>query len=405
MLWAIKKKMYRAQHRVMKTVAVLIPMPIPKLLTGAGCVSQLAEEITARGLSHPLVVTDKVIRALGLLDGLLDGLKSKDVRYTIYDEVEANPSIETVEIGRRLYKKSGCDSIIAFGGGSPIDCAKVIGARVGNPYMPVRWMKGLFKVFLPIPPLFCVPTTAGTGSETTVVAVITNPKTHEKFAINDLKLVPKVAALDPALMTGLPPGLTATTGLDALTHAVEAYIGLNGNDFTNQHAERAVALIFGNLLRAYERGEDIEARGNMAQASYSAGLAFTRAYVGYVHAIAHNLGGLYGVAHGLANAIILPHVLDYCRGAAEERLAALAVVAGLGARDEPKGALADRFIAEVRALNQAMQIPEFVQELREEDIPLLVKRALKEAHPEYPVPQIMTHAECEALVRKLLKGS
>ncbi|MBU0552506.1 iron-containing alcohol dehydrogenase [Myxococcota bacterium] len=394
--------MYRAQHRVMKTVAVVLPIPTPELLTGAGCVLQLTEKIAARGLAHPLIVTDVMIRSLGLLDGLIDGLERAGLRYTIYDEVEANPTIESVEVGRNFYKKSGCDSIIAFGGGSPIDCAKIIGARVGNPYMPVRWMKGLFKVFLPIPPLFCAPTTAGTGSETTVVAVITNPNTHEKFAISDLKLVPKIAALDPALMTGLPPNLTATTGLDALTHAVEAYIGINGNDFTNQHAERAVRLIFEHLLSAYERGEEMEAREGMAQASYSAGLAFTRVYVGYVHAIAHSLGGLYGVPHGLANAIILPYVLDACREAAEEKLAALAVVAGLGEAREPPEGLAHRFIEGVRVLNQAMQIPEHVQALREEDIPLIVKRALREAHPDYPVPRIMTRAECEAVVRKLL---
>lgn len=402
MLWTMKKNAYRAQQKAMKVASIVLPFPVPLLLSGPGSVRQLAENITNRGRKHVLVVTDKVLMDLKLLDGLFESLQQNGIRYTVFDDVQPNPTIANVEEGRKIYKANNCDSLLAFGGGSPMDCAKAIGARISNPYFSVRNMKGLFRVFLPIPPLFCVPTTAGTGSETTIVAVISDPETHEKFAINDLKLIPKVAVLDPELMTGLPPHITATTGMDALTHSVEAYIGVNGTQFTDEHAESATRLIFENLETAYHDGGNMTARHNMALASFYAGVAFTRAYVGYVHAIAHNLGGLYGVAHGLANAVILPHVLEFCRKDAEKKLAQLAIAGGIGTRDESAETLSRRFIEKIKTMNANMEIPTVIKELREKDIPLIAKRALKEAHPDYPVPRFMTLPECEALIRKLL---
>ena len=402
MIWTLKKKLYRVQHGVMKIASEVIPFPVPVLLTGPGSVKKLAENIRARGIKKVLVVTDKILTGLKLTEGLLQSLKEHDIGYAVFDDVQPNPTIENVEAGRKIYKANKCCGIVAFGGGSPIDCAKIIGARVNNPYMSVRRMKGMFKVFLPIPPLFCVPTTAGTGSETTVAAVITDAATHEKFAISDLKIIPKIAVLDPELMIGLPPHITSTTGMDALTHAVEAYIGLNGNAFTDENAEEATKLIFENLEEAYRNGKNLEARNNMALASFYGGAAFTRAYVGYVHAIAHNMGGLYGVPHGLANAIILPYVLEFCRKEAEKKLAALAVVGGIGKKSESAEKLSIRFIEHIKTMNKNMKIPTFIKELKEKDIPLIAKRALDEAHPDYPVPRIMTLPECEALIRKLL---
>ncbi len=402
MFWELKKRAYRVQHKVMKTASTIIPFPQPVLLTGPGSVKKLAENIRIRGLKNVLVVTDKVLMELGLPDGLLESLEQNDVNYTVFDDVQPNPTIQNVEKGRKAYKKNKCDGIVGFGGGSPIDCAKIIGARISNPYFSVRRMKGLFRVFLPIPPFFCVPTTAGTGSETTVAAVISDPKTHEKFAISDLKLIPKIAVLDPELMVGLPPHITSTTGMDALTHAVEAYIGLNGNKFTDENAENATRLIFENLEKVYKKGSDLKARNNMALASFYAGAAFTRAYVGYVHAIAHNMGGLYGVPHGLANAIILPHVLEFCRKDAERKLAKLAIAGGIGSKSESKKDLSYKFINKVKTMNKNMKIPTFIKELKKKDIPLLAKRALDEAHPDYPVPTIMTRQECEDLIKKLL---
>ncbi len=402
MIWTLKKGFYRTQQRVMKTASVIIPFPIPMLLSGPGSVNNLAENIKVRGLKNVLVVTDKILMDLKVPEGFLESLKKNGIKYSIYDDVQPNPTIENVEKGRTIYQKNNCDGIVGFGGGSPIDCAKIIGARIANPFMSVRRMKGLFRVFLPIPPFFCVPTTAGTGSETTVAAVITDPSTHEKFAISDLKLIPKIAVLDPELMVGLPPHITSTTGMDALTHAVEAYIGLNGTKFTDENAKNATKLIFENLEEAYQNGSNIEARSNMALASFYGGSAFTRAYVGYVHAIAHNMGGLYGVPHGLANAIILPYVLEFCRKEAGKKLADLAVAGRIGTRKESTEDLSVKFIEKVKTMNKNMKIPTVIKELQEKDIPLIAKRALDEAHPDYPVPKIMTHAECEALIRKLL---
>ena len=402
MIWTFKKSMYRIQQRTMKTVSRVIPFPVPMLLSGAGSVENLAENIKVRCLKNVLVVTDKVLMDLKLPESLLESLHEHGIKFTIFDDVQPNPTIENVEKGRALYQKNNCDSIIGFGGGSAIDCAKIIGARVSNPLIPVRWMKGLFRVILPIPPFFCVPTTAGTGSETTVAAVISDPSTHEKFAINDLKLIPKIAVLDPELMVGLPPHITSTTGMDALTHAVEAYIGLNGSKFTDENAKNATKLIFENLEKAYKNGSDLDARTNMALASFYAGSAFTRAYVGYVHAIAHNLGGLYGVPHGLANAVILPYVLEFCRKEAENKLADLAIAGRIGTRKETAEDLSVKFIEKIKSLNKNMKIPTYIKELQEKDIPLIARRALAEAHPDYPVPRIMTLDECETIVAKLL---
>ncbi len=402
MWWLVRKGYYRSYHTILKYLIRLLPFPVPTLLVGPGGIGRLADEIRQKGHRRLLVVTDRALVAIGLLDGLLTALQEAGLTVVLFDQVQPNPSIANVEQGRTLYLTQRCDGIVAFGGGSPIDCAKVIGARVSNRYRSVRGMKGLFKVWRSIPPLYCVPTTAGTGSETTVAAVISDPDRHEKFAINDLHLVPKVAVLDPEVMAGLPPALTATTGMDALTHAVEAYIGIIGNRFTNREAEQAVRLIAANLPEAYHNGANLEARTNMALASFAAGSAFTRAYIGYVHALAHAMGGLYGVPHGLANAVILPSVLDFCRPAVEAKLACLARAAGLAADQIGEEALSYRFIAWVRELNQAMGIPACIPELREADIPLIVSRALREAHPAYPVPLIMTPSQCEGIVRGFL---
>lgn len=402
MIWTIKKKYYRAINVALKISGKVIPFPVPALLTGPGSVIRLAENIKARNIQKVLVVTDKNLMELKLADSMLRSLKERNIDYIVFDDVRPNPTIQNIEDGRKVYLENKCEGIIAFGGGSPIDCAKIIGARVNNPFLPVRMMKGLFRVLLPIPPLFCVPTTAGTGSEVTIAAVITDPANHEKFGIGDLKLIPKIAVLDPELMVDLPPHITSTTGIDALTHAVEAYVGLNGNDVTDKNAEEAVKLVFENLEEVYHNGKNMEARTNMALASFYGGAAFTKASVGYVHAIAHRMGGLYGVPHGLANAIILPYVLDFYGDTAELKLAALAVKSGIGKKSESTAELSRRFINHIRELNQKMNIPTFIAELREEDIPLIAKRALDEAHPKYPVPRIMNEEECRELVRKLL---
>ena len=395
----LKHAYYRAYQAAFKVAMPVFNWDEPQLLKGPGAIKDLPALVKSKGISNVLIVTDKGLMSLNLLDSLFEYLDKQNIRYTVYDGVQPNPSIENIEEARRIYLKNNCEGIIAFGGGSPMDCAKVAGARIANPNTTVSQMRGLLKVFKKIPPFFAVPTTAGTGSETTLAAVVSNMQTHEKYAINDPKLRPKYAVLDPELTTGLPKKITSTTGMDALTHAVEAYIGLSGVKSTDDYAEKATKLIFENLEKAYEDGKDIEARENMLVASFYAGMAFTRAYVGYVHAIAHNLGGMYGTPHGLANAVILPHVLEYYGETAHEKLAKLADIVGIdGDSDKEK---AEKFIEEIKEMNEEMDIPEHFDFIKDEDIPTIVERALKEGNPLYPVPKIMDEADCTAVVKAI----
>ncbi len=405
MLWTVRKAAYRAYHYVQKPLVAVLPFPIPELCKGAGSLRELPEKVRQSGVRRVFVVTDKGVVAAGLWERLRQALEAQGLAYALYDAVQPNPSIDDVESALRSYLANGCDGILALGGGSPMDCAKLVGARVVNPKRGVHKMRGMFKVFHKLPPFFAVPTTAGTGSETTVAAVVTDAATHEKFAVIDLRLVPKVAVLDPELMLGLPPHITAATGMDALTHAVESYIGLHGTRRTNEQAETATRLILENLEPVYRDGSDLRRREHMALASFYAGAAFTRASVGYVHAIAHNMGGLYGVPHGLANAIILPRVLEFCVDAAAPKLARLARAGGIATGNDSDASAARRFIDKIDAMNRAMGIPATIRELHAEDIPLIVERALKEAHPAYPVPRIMSRDECVALVKRLLPAS
>ena len=402
----MNRKMYEAYCRtyqaVMKAATGVLDWTEPELIKGAGAVKELPKKIKELGYNNVLVVTDKGLMGLHLLDDMFAELRNNDIAYVVYDGVQPNPTIDNIEEARKIYLGNGCQAIIAFGGGSPMDCAKACGARIARPNTEIPKMRGVLKVLKKIPTLFAVPTTAGTGSEATLAAVVSNPKTHEKNAINDPVLRPKYAVLDPALTLGLPPHITSTTGMDALTHAVEAYIGNSNTADTEEKARMATKMIFANLETAYNDGKNVEARENMLLASYYAGVAFTRAYVGYVHAIAHNLGGMYNIPHGLANAVILPYVLDYFGESAYKRLAELAEVAGLdcaGKSDEEK---AKMFIAEIRRMNKAMNIPEKFEQIKEADISLIADRALKEGNPLYPVPKIMDKAECVALIRQLM---
>jgi alcohol dehydrogenase class IV len=402
MLWPLKRILYRAFSYFMKIGVKFIFFPSPTLYTGPGSVKKMPEAVKSKKIDNVLVVTDKDLMGLGLLNGMLKSLEENDIKYTVFDGVQPNPTIQNVEDGVDLYLKNDCQGIILFGGGSPMDCGKIIAARVKRPNKSVKSFRGLLKILRFLPPMFAVPTTAGTGSEVTIAAIITNPETHEKLVIADPSVIPGFAFLDSELMAGLPPHITAGTGMDALTHAVEAYIGLHDVSDVRIHAEKATRMIFENLEAVYKDGSDLVRRDKLALASYYAGYAFTRASVGYVHAIAHNLGGLYGVPHGLANAIILPHILRLSRKDAEKKLAKLAIEAGIGFYGETEEELSFRFIHAVEAMNKNMGIPETVNELKREDIPLIAKRALKEANPMYPVPTLMNQETCEDLVLKLL---
>ena len=399
-MWALKVAYYRAYQKIMKIVTYAIDWSEPQLLTGPGAIKNLPSFIKEKGLAKVLVVTDKGLMGLHLLDGMFEALKAEGVEYVVYDGTQPNPTIDNIEAARTMFVENGCEGVIAFGGGSSMDCAKVAAARVVRPGKSIPQMRGLLKVSKKLPPFFAVPTTAGTGSETTLAAVVSNPKTHEKYAINDPVLRPKYAVLDPELTVGLPPHITSTTGMDALTHAVEAYIGKSNTKSTRDYAEKATQMIFENLETAYNDGKNIEARNNMLLASFYAGMAFTRAYVGYVHAIAHNLGGMYGVPHGLANAIILPVVLEAYGSSAYKPLAKLADLVGIvGASEADK---AEKFIEEIRQMNKRMNIPTGFTQIQEKDIDTIVSRAIKEAHPLYPTPAIFTREKLTDIVRSLM---
>ncbi|MBY0095876.1 iron-containing alcohol dehydrogenase [Mesobacillus maritimus] len=383
----------RLYQRTFKLVSPLLPWRKPQLIEGENAVSKLPKVIKELGIGSILIVTDEGITSIGLMDRLLQDLKEENLDVAIYDKTVPNPTIENIEEALQLYYAKHCEGIIAFGGGSPLDCAKGVGARIARPEKTIPQMKGELKIRKKIPPLFAIPTTAGTGSEATVAAVISNTKTLEKYAINDMALIPHYAVLDPLLTINLPPHLTATTGMDALTHVVEAYIGQSNTGETRQCSRDAVKLIFDYLPEAYHNGKNLQARTKMQKAAYLAGIAFTRAYVGYVHAIAHTLGGFYSVPHGLANAIILPHVLDYYGESAHEPLAELADLVKITDLSDSVETKAQKFINAIKSLNKEMDIPTKVSGINEEDLPFMVDRAYKEANPLYPVPKILSKKE------------
>jgi len=401
MLFAIKVKLYRAIVNSLKLASKVLPMPKPILFNGPGSSLQLCEAISLIGVRKLLIVTDEILVKLGILDEMNKQLKEYGVELFIYDGVLPDPSNAQVEKGLALYKQNNCDGILAVGGGSPIDCAKVIAAQVTNK-KSIKKLTGLFKVFKATAPLFAIPTTAGTGSEVTIAAVISDTETHQKSLIIDPKLVPMMAAVDGSLMTGLPAHVTAATGMDALTHAIEAFVSQNSAPDTDGYAIAATKLIMNNLEVVMEHGSNLDARHNMAMAAHYAGLAFTKAGVGYVHAIAHNFGAKYSIPHGLANAMVLPYILDYSKHQTQSRLAKLARVSGLDTDGLNDSEQADKFIAHVRSLLAKFDIPEKPEQLLKEDIPEIARLALKEAHYNYAVPIYMDQQQCEALLSKML---
>jgi alcohol dehydrogenase class IV len=378
-----------------------IPIPQPTLLVGPGSSGRLGQAVAGMGHSKILIVTDSIISKLGLLKDLTDALTEGGAQYVVFDEITPDAPIPLIEKGIAFYEEHDCDAIVAFGGGSSMDASKAIAVSISNP-KPLRKLAGYLKGLRAPVRIYAVPTTAGTGSEVTVAAVISDPERHSKLVIVDPRMVPKMAALDPNLMTGLPPHITAATGIDALTHAVEAFVGNWCTPYSDGMALSAVGLIFENLRTAYTNGKNLEAREKMSLASTYAGFAFTRANVGYVHAIAHQFGGKYHTPHGLANAIMLPHVLKFSSPAITDRLALLAVRARLGTEEESSDVLAQKFLDAVDQLNRDLGIPLYLDTLKEADIPALAKAACKEAHTGYPVPRYMTQGECEDMIRGVL---
>ncbi len=402
MPFALKVLFYRVLMFFLKLSTLFLPLfRQPQILSGPGSSLQLCDAIAKARVKKLLIVTDAMLVKIGLLEAMQQKLTALGVQWAVYDGVQPDPTIAQIEAGLERLKQEGAQAILAVGGGSSIDAAKVIAARATN-HKPVAKMAGLFKVWRSILPLYVVPTTAGTGSEVTIAAVVSDPAAQRKFAIMDPRLLPTAAALDGALMKGLPPPITAATGMDALTHAVEAYLSRNAMADTDREALDATRLVMANLPKVMANGADETARQAMSQASYLAGRAFTKAGVGYVHAIAHNFGARYHVPHGLANAIIMPYVLDYSKPACTRRLAELAAAGGLKQGGETDAQLADAFIARIREMNQQFGIPAKVEKLKRDDIPAIVDAALQEAHYTYAVPRYMDKPTCERFVAQML---
>ena len=387
--------------RAAGVVTRLLPIPQPALLVGPGASLRLGQAVNDFGYKKVMIVTDAIVAGLGLMEPMTTALRAGGTDFIVFDDITPDAPLPLIEKGIALYEARGCDALIAFGGGSVIDAAKAIALSVTNHKHP-RQLVGYFKGRRGPAPVYAVPTTAGTGSEVTVAAVVSDPEHHCKLVIADTRLVPKMAALDPTLMVGLPPAITAATGMDALTHAIEAFIGHWGTPYTDSMALSAVGMIYENLPLVYAQGHNLAAREKMALAASYAGQAFTRANVGYVHAIAHQFGGLYHTPHGLANAIMLPYVLRFLSPAIEPQLAALAVRANVGAEGESTAELALKFLDSVDALNTRLGIPRHLEALRESDIAALAQAACREADTNYPVPRYMSQQVCEDVIRQAL---
>lgn len=396
----IFKKMYcRIFQFCFKVAIPMLPYYNPTILAK---IDDIPEVLAKKKIKNLMLVTDKGVRSFGITQHLEDILVENNINLTVYDDVVSNPTIANVEMARELYLNNKCEALIGFGGGSAIDCAKAVGARIANPKKSIQDMAGILRVFKKIPLLIAIPTTAGTGTETTVASLITDSKTKHKYMISDFPLIPKYTVLDPETTRTLPKNITASSGVDVLVHAVEAYIGNSTTKKTKEQALEATKLVFQNLKRAYDNGDDMNARENMLWASYLAGCAFTVSYVGYCHAVAHSLGGMYNTPHGLANAVLIPYVLEAYGDKIYKQLKDLAISAGLAKENTPKEQAAKSFINSIKILNKSLNIGTKLPELQMKDIKVLAENASKEANPIYPVPVLMDENELQQLYYNLL---
>lgn len=466
-MFFVKEVYCRMVQKVFRAAMPFLPYREPKLLHSC---KELCSVLEREQVKSVLLVTDQGIVKNGLIRPLEAVLKKHGVAYTVYDKTQPNPTVENVEEARKLYLENHCEGLLAVGGGSSMDCAKAVGARITYPKRTLGRMKGILRVWRKLPMLIAVPTTAGTGSEATLAAVITDPGTRRKYALMSFPLIPHYAVLDPSLTYSLPAHLTASTGMDALTHAIEAYIGRSATKETRKLALEAVRLIFGSCTvseaqsreeaqnrkvqigeeaqdRKVQIGEETQdrkaqnreetqieeeaqnreevrsgeaaqsgsgadkkvctieaacidgrnrrARERMLLAAYKAGIAFSKSYVGYIHALAHALGGTYGTPHGLANAVLMPYVLEAYGASVYKPLHEIGTAAGVCKKEDSDENGAKAMIAEIRRLNKSMGLPDKHAGIRREDIPRMAVHAEKEANPLYPVPKLLTAKELE----------
>lgn len=397
----VKKVGNRGYHVMMDMGGKVLKWPKPEIVEGVGSAAQLPDIAQQCGMTKVMIVTDAGVGKL-VEASILPHFDEMNMEYRLFSEVRSNPTDKIVEDITRAFKAAGCDGMLAIGGGSPIDAAKGALVRIARPHTPLCKMAGMFKVMKKTLPLIAVPTTSGSGSEASMVSVIVEDATRHKVVITDPVLMPTYAVIDPVLMTSMPADLTATTGMDALTHAVESYLTWAYNTKeTNRNAEQAAVKIFRYLEKAYADGTDIEAREQMAIAACKAGMAFTRTGLGHVHAISHALSGMYNTPHGLANAVVLPIVLEDYGEVVYPQLAHLAEITGMKTSgDDAEKARA--FIAAIRSLNQKLGIPTGFDFIQKEDIAKLVKWAVREGNYSHPSPVLYDALRCRHVINRII---
>lgn len=398
----VSKVFCRAYQTAFHLALPILPYRKPKIYENIAGIAPLLRE---QKVDSVLLITDSALRRSGITAPLETLLREQNIRCAVYDKTSPNPTVRNVEEARKLYMDKKCQGLIAFGGGSSMDCAKAVGARVVYPDRSLDQLKGLLRVWRKLPPLIAIPTTAGTGSEVTVTAVITDSEKKHKYTMNNFTFIPPYAVLDPEVTFTLPPAVTATTGMDALTHAVEAYIGGSTSRETRALALETVNLVFENIETAYRDGTNRAARANMLYAAHKAGIAFSKSYVGYIHAVAHSLGGQYNIPHGLANSVLMPIVLETYGEAAHKKLHELGIAAGVADSGDSHREGAEKFIRAIRDLNRKLNIPTSLPGIRKEDIPQMARHAAKEANPLYPVPVLMDAGELEQFYYKVADWS
>ena len=396
-----KKAYCRTLQFAFNLALPFLPFKYPEIIQK---VKDIAGVIAKHGKKKPLIVTGRTVNSLGLTKGLERALTDIGLSFCVFDNAVANPTSDNVLQALEIYISEGCDCLVAFGGGSPMDCAKAVGALVARPQKSLNKLGGVMKVRKQIPLLIAVPTTAGSGSETTIASVIVDSQSRRKYAISDFNLIPSYAVLDEQLILSLPKSVAAETGMDALTHAIEAFIGRSGNKATRADALEAIRLIFENLETfCLDRTE--QSAKNMLLASHKAGRAFTKSYVGYVHALAHTVGGKYDVPHGLANAIILPVVLREYGESVHKKLWEIAIYCNFADRNTPRASAAERVIERIEQLNDKLAIPPRLEGVKRSHISRLAEYADREANPLYPVPALWDRKKLESMYGKFCELS
>ena len=391
---------YRFVQKSLHVALFFIKMPEPKRYSSLLDAPKILEEAKVH---KPLIVCDSTMAKLPSMAKLVSGLEEAKVPYAIYSGVVPNPTFACIKAGLAAFNENECDCIISLGGGSSIDCAKSILTLIAGKKDDLGAFRGLLKVKGKLCPHIAIPTTAGSGSEATPACVVTDEEHSDKFAIESPKLIPGYAILDDSVLEGCPKKLIAATGMDAYTHALESYLNCPRTSKTKAYGIKAMQLLEKSLKDFYDDPTVPQSRADVQLASYLAGVAFSRAFVGYAHALSHSLGGTFHIAHGLANAVLLPYVVAAFGKKAYKKLAQVADAIGLCDASLSNDAKAKAFIEHLVKLNEALGSPKtFEGAYKKEDIPALVERAYVEANPGYPVPKILSRDELSRILEETM---